>query len=126
MAQNIKVMALILSGSMLMGGITWELLVRQADAKQAAESALIEMPTVPTLAYGHPYCVTEGLMRMYDRALTDNREDVAKSMVGRQVCSIIDHIYPYEILTDQGEYVEVRVRLDDEEYEFWVSAETLR
>lgn len=123
---RIKAIALVLSGTMLMSGITWELLVRQADARQAAESALVELPTVPTLAYGHPYCVTEGLMRMYDRALTDNREEVASSMVVRQVCSTIDHIYQYELLTDHGEYVEVRVKLDDEEYEFWVSAETLQ
>lgn len=128
MASRIKAAALAISGVMLFTGVALEVdaRIKQNSREAAADIAALEVYDAPRLAVGAPHCVTSNTLRLYVKALVDNRVDYARSLVNRGLCGALEQSYEYEFVDQSDELVEVRVTLDDTEYQFWVEQETLQ
>lgn len=123
-----KSIALALSGVALFTGVALEVdaRIKEHSREKAADVAALEVYDAPHLAVGAPHCVTSNTLRLYVKAVVDNRVDFARGLVERGLCGVLEHPYEYEFVDQSNELVEVRVILDETEYQFWVEQETLQ
>lgn len=116
---RIKVLALLLSGAMLFTGIALEVKAQLKPQPKPVEQLAV-------LPVGHPYCVADGVMRLYDKALIAGNAETVQSLVKNSMCSTLDFPWQYELIDESDDNAKVRVALDDEHFEFWVSKESIR